>query len=67
MFLLRTRKPLSLNKGYGDSALLVLKGTSLNSVNALLSLTDEMLTGIKKGGGGIIIIGRLNDDNGERT
>ena len=33
---LRTRRALSLYKVYGDSAVLVLKETSLNSVNALL-------------------------------
>ena len=36
--LLRTRRVLSLYKVYGDSALLVLNGTSLNSINALLVL-----------------------------
>ena len=33
---------LSLYKVYGDSALLVLNGTSLNSDSALLALTDDM-------------------------
>ena len=37
--LLRTRRALSLYKVYGDSALLLLKGTLLNSVNALLALS----------------------------
>ena len=35
---LRTRKALSLYNVYGDSALLVLSGTSLNCNNALLAL-----------------------------
>ena len=35
---LRTRRALSLYKVYGDSAPLVLNGTLLNSVNALLAL-----------------------------
>ena len=37
--LLRTRRALSLYKVYGDSALLVLNGTSLNSANALLAFS----------------------------
>ena len=37
---LRTRRALSLNKLYGDSALLVLNTTLLNSVNALLVLSQ---------------------------
>ena len=36
---LRTRRVLSLYKVYGDSALLVFNGTSLNCNNALLALT----------------------------
>ena len=35
---LRARRALSLYKVYGDSALLVLNGTSLNSDSALLAL-----------------------------
>ena len=35
---LRTRRALLLYKVYGDSALLVLNGTSLNFNNALLAL-----------------------------
>ena len=35
---LRTRRALSLYKAYGNSALLVLNGTSLNSDNTLLAL-----------------------------
>ena len=38
--LLRTRRALSMYKVYGDSALLVLNGTLLNSVNALLVLSQ---------------------------
>ena len=37
--LLKTRRAILLYKVYGDSALLVLNGTSLNSVNALLVLS----------------------------
>ena len=44
---LRTRRALSLYKVYGDSALLVLSGTSLNSVNALLAL--RMVSFFRKG------------------
>ena len=40
---LRTRRALSLYKVYGDSALLVLSGTSLNSVNALLALSRRYI------------------------
>ena len=36
--LLRTRRALLLYKVYGDSALLVLKGTSLNCNNSLLAV-----------------------------
>ena len=36
---LRTRWVLSLYKGYGDSTLLVLNGTALNDINALLALS----------------------------
>ena len=36
---LRTRKALYLHKVYGDSALLVLNGTSLDSINTLLLLS----------------------------
>ena len=35
----RTRRALSMFKVYGDSAHLVLNGTLLNSVNALLALS----------------------------
>ena len=35
---LRTRRMLSLNNVYGDSALLVLNGTYLNSESALMAL-----------------------------
>ena len=38
---LRTRRALTLYKVYGDSALLVLNGTLLNSVNALLALSQQ--------------------------
>ena len=38
---LRTRMALSLYKVYGDSALLLLNRTSLNSVNALLALSRQ--------------------------
>ena len=37
--LLRTRRVLSLSKVCGNSALLVLNGTVLNSINALLALS----------------------------
>ena len=37
----RTRRALSLYKVYGDRALLVLKRTSLNNVNALLALSQR--------------------------
>ena len=37
--LLRTRKVLSLHKIYSVSALLVLSGTSLNNINALLAFS----------------------------
>ena len=40
---LRTRRALSLYKVCGDSALLVLNGTSLNSVNAFLALSRGYL------------------------
>ena len=36
---LRTRRALSLYKVYGDIALLVLNGTALNNINALLVLS----------------------------
>ena len=36
---LRARRALLLYKVYADNALLVLRGTSLNSVNALLALS----------------------------
>ena len=39
---LRTRRALSLYKVYGDSALLVLDGTLLNSINALLALSHHI-------------------------
>ena len=39
--LLRTRRVLSLYKLYGDSALLVLNGKSLNCVNAFLALSQR--------------------------
>ena len=38
---LRTVTALSLYNVYGDSALLVLNGTSLNSINALLALSRQ--------------------------
>ena len=41
---MRTTRALSLYKVYGDSALLVLKGTLLNSVNALLALSRRYYT-----------------------
>ena len=41
---LRTRRALSLFKVYGDSALLVLNGTSFNSINALLALNRRYAT-----------------------
>ena len=37
--LLRTRRALSPYRVYGDGTLLVLNGTSLNNVNALLALS----------------------------
>ena len=40
---LRTRRGLLLYKVYGDSALLVLNGTSLNSISALLALSRRIL------------------------
>ena len=40
---LRTRRALSLCKVYGDSALLVLNGTLLNSVNALLAFSRRYI------------------------
>ena len=40
---LRSKRTLSLYKVYGDSALLVLNRTSLNSVNALLALSQRMI------------------------
>ena len=43
--LLRTRRVLSLyNKVYGDSTLLILNGTSLNGVNALLALSRRYVS-----------------------
>ena len=39
---LRTRRVLSLYKVYGDSALLVLNGTSVDIVNALLALSCNL-------------------------
>ena len=41
--LLRTRRVLSLHKVYGNSALLVLNGTLLNSINALLVLSRRYI------------------------
>ena len=38
---LRTVRALALYQVYGDSALLVLNGTSLNSINALLTLSRQ--------------------------
>ena len=38
---MRTRRVLLLAKDYGESALLVLNRTSLNSVNALLVLSRQ--------------------------
>ena len=40
---LRTRRALSLYKVYGDNALLVHNGTSLNSISALLALSRRLL------------------------
>ena len=42
---LRTRRVLSLCKVCGDSALLVLNGTLLNSINALLALGKRYMWG----------------------
>ena len=39
---LRTRRALSLYQVYGDSALLVLNGTSLNCLNVLLALSRRV-------------------------
>ena len=41
---LRTRRALFLYNAYGDSALLVLNGSSLNSVTALLALSRRIVT-----------------------
>ena len=41
---LKTRRALSPYKVYGDSALLVLEGTSLNSANVLLALNRRICT-----------------------
>ena len=38
---LSTRRALSVYKAYGDSAYLVLNATLLNSVNALLALSQQ--------------------------
>ena len=38
---LRSRRPLLLHKVYGDNALLVLNETSLNSINALLVVSQR--------------------------
>ena len=40
---LRTKRGLSLYKVYCGSTLLILNGTSLNRVNALLSAAKELL------------------------
>ena len=52
--LLRTRRVLSLYKVYGDIALLVLNGTSLNIINALLALSRRLhlMVWCAWGGGG---------------
>ena len=39
---LRTKRGLSMYKVYGDSTLLVLNGTPLNSVNAILALSQQI-------------------------
>ena len=44
---LRARRAFLLYKVYGDSALLVLNGTSLNSVNTLLALSWQYTIGSK--------------------
>ena len=44
---LRTRRALSLYKVYGDSALTVLSGTLLNSINALLVLSGRCFPGVR--------------------
>ena len=49
---LRTRRVLSLYKAYNDSALLVLNGTSLNSINDLLALSKQFPFFFFLGGGG---------------
>ena len=53
---LRTRRVLSLHKAYNDSALLVLNGTSLNSIDALLALSQQFsclfVVVFLRGGGG---------------
>ena len=41
--MLRTKRALSIYKVYGDNAFLVLNGTSLNSVNAILALSRRYL------------------------
>ena len=46
---LRTRRALALYKVYRDSARLVLNGTLLNSINALLALSRQYKTYIKQG------------------
>ena len=46
MFKDENQKALSLYKVYGNSALLVLNGTSLNSVNAFLALSQRYTCGI---------------------
>ena len=43
---LRSRRVLSLYKVYGDSALLVLNGTLMNSVNALLVLNGTLMNSV---------------------
>ena len=45
--LVRTRRALALYKVSGNSALLVLNGASLNSVNALLALSRRIVPSLK--------------------
>ena len=48
--MLITRRTLSLYKIYGDSALMILNGTSLNSVNALLALSPRNMASVECSG-----------------
>ena len=52
---LRNRRALLLYNVYSDNTLLVLNGTSLNSVNALLALSrryEEDISFVREGGEG---------------